>query len=81
MDDVSPAGAIEDLDVRDLVVNHVQDEVARPWRVEGHVSMVVTVGSVRRRLSVEALTEVVSASAPLHDVKGVYESGQRRLAG
>jgi hypothetical protein len=69
------------LDVHALLVNHVQYQVARPWRVEGDIPMTGPVGPVRRRLGVEALAEVVFACAPLDDAKVVQESGQGWLIG
>ncbi|MFC7550687.1 hypothetical protein [Plantactinospora sp. GCM10030261] len=67
-------------------MDHVEDEVARPWRIEADIAVAIAVGLSRLRRGVEALAEVVSATARPHDSQppDLYshseQVGERRIA-
>jgi hypothetical protein len=57
--------------VHDVVVQHVEDEVARPRRIEADIAVAGAVGASRLRRGVETLAEVVSAHADGDDAQPI----------
>jgi len=59
--------SIDNLHEHDHVIDHIEDEHARLGRAETDIPVARPVGADRRRLGIEALAEIVAATAlPKH---------------